>query len=85
MAPVIHQNFAVEQIPVPERQAKPRSARLTMMIDWGMPLGLQEDCLESQGLYGDEAKMAAGIPRVMPANLLKMSPTEKNKTFVWPE
>lgn len=71
MAPLFHQNFAFEQIPVPERQAKPRSAGLTMMIDWGLPLGLQEDCLDSQGLYVDEAKIAAGIARVMPANLLK--------------
>ena len=71
MVPSPHQNFAFEQIPVPERQAKPRTAGLTMMIDWGMPPGLQEDCLESQGLYVDEAKIAAGIPRVMPANLLK--------------
>jgi phosphosulfolactate synthase len=71
MAPLSHQNFAFEQIPVPERQTKPRSTGLTMMIDWGMPVGLQEDCLDSQGLYVDEAKIAAGIPRVMPANLLK--------------
>jgi hypothetical protein len=48
MAPSIHQNFAFEQFPSPGRQAKPRSAGLTMMIDWGMPLGLQEDCL---GVY----------------------------------
>ena len=42
-----------------------------MMIDWGLPLGLQLDCIETHGLYVDEAKIAAGIPRVMPADLLK--------------
>jgi len=63
--------FAFSQIPIPDRQAKPRTTGLTMMIDWGLPLGLQEDCLDSHGLYVDEAKIAAGIPRVMPANLLK--------------
>jgi phosphosulfolactate synthase (CoM biosynthesis protein A) len=42
-----------------------------MMIGWGLPLGLQKDCLASQGLYADEAKIAAGIPRVMPEALVK--------------
>jgi phosphosulfolactate synthase len=64
-------NFSFSQIPIPKRQSKPRSKGLTMMIDWGLPLGLQQDCLETHGLYVDEAKIAAGIPRVMPAELLK--------------
>jgi len=63
--------YAFSQIPIPDRQAKPRTTGLTMMIDWGLPLGLQVDCLDSHGLYVDEAKIAAGIPRVMPANHLK--------------
>ena len=41
-----------------------------MMIDWGLPLGLQQDCLDTHGFYVDEAKIAAGIPRVMPADIL---------------
>jgi phosphosulfolactate synthase len=64
-------DFSFSQIPIPERQSKPRSKGLTMMIDWGLPLGLQQDCLDSHGLYIDEAKIAAGIPRVMPAELLE--------------
>ena len=64
-------NFAFDQIPIPERQSKPRSKGLTMMIDWGLPPGLQKDCLDSHGLYIDEAKIAAGSPRVMPAKQLK--------------
>ena len=64
-------DFSFSQLPIPERQSKPRSKGLTMMIDWGLPLGLQRDCIETQGLYVDEAKIAAGIPRVMPAELLK--------------
>ncbi len=63
--------FLFSQIPIPERQSKPRSQGLTMMIDWGLPLGLQRDCIETNGFYVDEAKIAAGIPRVMPADLLK--------------
>ena len=63
--------FAFSQIPIPERQEKPRSMGLTMMIDWGLPLGLQEDCLATHGLYVDEAKIAASIPRVMPAETVQ--------------
>ncbi len=63
--------FAFEQIPIPDRQQKPRTEGLTMMIDWGLPLGLQKDCIDSQGSYIDEAKIAAGIPRIMPEHLLK--------------
>jgi len=62
--------FAFDKIPIPDRQDKPRAVGLTMMIDWGLPLGLQRDCLDCQGLYVDEAKIAAGIPRVMPVSLL---------------
>ena len=63
--------YAFSQIPIPKRQEKPRSKGLTMMIDWGLPLGFQQDCLKTQGFYVDEAKIAAGIPRVMPAETVK--------------
>jgi len=63
--------YAFDTIPIPDRPDKPRTTGLSMMIDWGLPLGHQEDCLASQGLYVDEAKIAAGIPRVMPVELLK--------------
>ncbi|SFF24685.1 (2R)-phospho-3-sulfolactate synthase (ComA) [Sulfitobacter brevis] len=42
-----------------------------MMIDWGIPLGQQKDILASQGHLVDKAKIAAGIPRFMPVDLLK--------------
>lgn len=63
--------FAFSSLPVPERQAKPRSRGLNMMIDWGMGLARQADTLESAGLYIDNAKIAATIPRVMPRELLE--------------
>ena len=63
-------SFAFTQIPIPERQVKPRTKGLTMMIDWGMPLGIQKDCLESQGIYVDEAKLAGTIARLMPATMV---------------
>lgn len=62
---------AFSAIPVPERAPKPRQKGLTMMIDWGLPLGFQEDCLQSHGTYVDEAKIAAGIPRIMERRYLK--------------
>lgn len=63
--------FGFKRIPIPERQKKPRNRGLTMMIDWGLPIGAQKDCLEMQGIYVDEAKLAAGIPRVMPEKMVK--------------
>jgi phosphosulfolactate synthase len=63
--------LAFEGIPIPARGEKPRRKGLTMMIDWGMPLGLQRDCLAAHGRYVDEAKIAAGIPRIMAADYLR--------------
>lgn len=63
--------FAFTQVPVPERPEKPRTNGLTMMIDWGLPLKLQEDCLAAQGIYVDEAKIAGSIPRMMPEAYLQ--------------
>ena len=63
--------FAFSSIPIPRREEKPRKKGLTMMIDWGLPLQHQKDCLEGQGLYVDEAKIAGSIHRVMPVEYLK--------------
>ncbi|SDY34755.1 phosphosulfolactate synthase [Variovorax sp. YR266] len=62
---------AFSDFPVPQRQAKPRSRGLAMMIDWGMGLQRQADTVESAGEYIDFAKIAAGIARFMPAELLR--------------
>lgn len=71
----VSETFPFSRIPIPERPKKPREKGLTMMIDWGLPLGLQKDCLEGQGLYVDEAKIAAGIPRIMPLDYLRQKIT----------
>lgn len=63
--------FAFQQIPVPDRQGKPREKGITMMIDWGLNLRTQLDCLEAGGAYIDEAKIAAGIGRLMPLYYLR--------------
>ena len=78
--------FLFPNIPIPERQSKPRKRGLTMMIDWGLPLGLQKDCLDAQGIYVDEAKIAASIPRVMPKTYLKkkMDAYREHEIFAFP-
>ena len=79
-------DFAFQRIPIPERQAKPRRRGLTMMMDWGLPLLLQNDCLEAQGLYVDKAKIVAGISRIMPAEYLKkkLAAYEAQGVFTFP-
>ncbi len=62
---------AFPQFPVPERQSKPRSRGLSMMIDWGMGLARQQDTVDSAGAYIDVAKVAAGIARLLPEPVLR--------------
>ena len=78
--------YGFETIPIPKRQEKPRTFGLTMMIDWGLPIGLQKDCLESQGIFIDEAKIAGGISRVMPKKTLekKMAVYAENQIPCFP-
>lgn len=64
-------HFAFDQIPTPDRTKKPRRTGITMMIDWGIPLSQQRDIIANQSHLVDKAKIAAGIPRVMPRDLLR--------------
>lgn len=78
--------FAYSNVPMPERQNKPRSKGQTMMIDWGIPYNLQLDLIESQGLYVDEAKIAGSIAGVMPEPYLekKIKAYKNAGIFVFP-
>jgi len=62
---------AFASIPVPERTEKPREVGISMIIDWGMGLSLQEDSIEGPSEYIDLAKVAAGISRLYSADYLK--------------
>lgn len=62
---------AFSQVSLPERIGKPREYGLTMMIDWGMPLGHQTDLIDSAGYYIDMAKIAATITGLMPKEVVK--------------
>ncbi|MBT3915175.1 MAG: hypothetical protein HN731_05665 [Rhodospirillaceae bacterium] len=62
---------AFSAIPLPARQAKPRDRGITMMIDWGLPVGLQTDAVETAGLYIDMAKLAGSIAGIMPKSIVQ--------------
>jgi phosphosulfolactate synthase len=63
-------DYAFAAIPMLERPAKPRSAGQTMMIDFGLGLGQQEDILRLAGAYIDSAKIAVGVARLLPRELV---------------
>lgn len=65
------QEKAFAQVKIPERPAKPRQAGLTMLVDWGLGAAAQADCLEIGAEYIDLAKIAVGISRLLPADLLR--------------
>ena len=50
---------------LPSRPKKPREHGITMMIDWGIGLRLQQDYLELAGEYIDLAKIAVGISGIL--------------------
>lgn len=63
--------FAFIELP-PERQVdKPRTSGLTMLADFGLPLGQQEDVLELAGRYVDFAKVATGTARLYEKSYLE--------------
>lgn len=56
----------------PERQIpKPRTSGLTMLADFGMPLGQQRDVLALAGRYVDFAKIATGTSRLYEKDYLR--------------
>ncbi len=62
-----------QQIPLPSGRstAKPRRQGLTMMMDWGLPLGQQRDWLELQARYVDLAKFVVGTARLYEERYLR--------------
>ncbi|MGI9384752.1 MAG: phosphosulfolactate synthase [Methyloligellaceae bacterium] len=63
------QPFAMVPLPA-EREGKPRSCGLTMMMDWGLPIGRVEDYLGLLAPYADLAKIVAGTGRLYPEDYL---------------
>ena len=53
-----------------QRTSKPRTAGRTMVIDWGIPLQQQRDLTDMGAEYFDLAKVAVGLSRLWPRELL---------------
>ncbi len=53
------------------RSAKPRSAGLTMVVDWGMGSNRQRDLQDAGGPFIDFAKVAVGVSLLLPGSLLQ--------------
>ena len=59
--------FAFESVPLPrERQEKPRTRGLTMMMDWGVGRVRMADHLKLVGPYVDLVKIVVGTARLYP-------------------
>ena len=54
-----------------ERSEKPRTAGLTMVVDWGMGLNRQRDLQDSGAPHIDFAKVAVGVSRLLSGPLLR--------------
>ena len=61
---------AFSAIELPTRSAKPRSTGMTMMVDWGLPLGAQRGILEIAGEFIDLGKVAVGISGLISEEML---------------
>ena len=75
-----------DAIGVAERSVKPRESGLTILIDWGMGPEAQADCLLTAGDYIDMAKIAVGVTRLLPAEILraKIELYEQHQVAVFP-
>ncbi len=62
-----------DMVPLPNgrSQSKPRRTGLTMMVDFGLPLGRVRDMLELGAPYLDLAKIATGTSRLYSEKLLR--------------
>lgn len=63
--------FAMVPLPAARSRSKPRKTGLTMMMDWGLPLGQQRDWLELQAPSVDLAKFVVGTARLYEEDYLK--------------
>ena len=65
MSPESVQPFSMIPTPAGRSETKPRTTGLTMMMDWGLPIGMQREWLELLGPFVDFAKLVVGTARVV--------------------
>lgn len=61
---------AFQDIVIPAWPPKPRESGITMVADWGVGLGRQRDLIQTCGYFVDLAKIAVGISRILPREIL---------------
>jgi len=64
-------NSDFENLSFERREAKPRNAGFTVLIDRHLGVSAQKDFLCSSGDFIDIAKIMVGIPAIIPKNVLK--------------
>ena len=69
-----------------ERPGKPRQNGLTMVVDWGLGAGAQEDLVSVCGSFFEFAKIAVGITRLLSNEMLvgKISSYRENGVEAFP-
>jgi phosphosulfolactate synthase len=65
------QPFSMIPLPAGRSTQKPRTTGLTMMMDWGLPLGMQEHWLDLSAAYVDLAKLVVGTARLYEEDYLR--------------
>ena len=63
--------FSMVDLPAERSTTKPRSKGLTMMVDFGLPMGNLEDRLQLIGPYIDLGKVAVGTSRLYAEDYLR--------------
>jgi phosphosulfolactate synthase len=64
-------DMAFQGVRIPAFPEKPRNNGITMFLEYGMGLRQQQDLIEASGFFVDIAKIAAGMSRILPENVLK--------------
>lgn len=76
--------FSLVQRPAGRSRSKPRKSGLTMMMDWGLPLGVQGDWLDLVAPFVDLAKFVAGTARLYEEDYLLQKIALYKKHDVYP-
>lgn len=77
-------NKAFSMLDIRTRPAKPRTVGMTMMVDWGIPLGEQRDLLALAADFFDLAKIAVGISGLLPEDVLTRKITTYREAGIEP-